>query len=84
MNWWGGNTTNFFLAHFSPWQPNERKILLAQMISTYLELLNTASKSQTTGHVKELLEALHNYKEKYSESLKKANDIIELSKLPVR
>uniref|UniRef100_A0A6J0SZ56 Interferon gamma n=1 Tax=Pogona vitticeps TaxID=103695 RepID=A0A6J0SZ56_9SAUR len=64
-------------------QDNERKILLAQMISTYLELLSTATKSHTSAHVKELLEALTHYKEKYSESLKKAKDIIELSKLPL-
>ncbi|KAJ7329796.1 hypothetical protein JRQ81_015970 [Phrynocephalus forsythii] len=64
-------------------QVNERKILLAQMISTYLELLNTAPQSQTTSHVKDLLEALNHYKGKYSESLRKANDIIEVSKIPL-
>lgn len=49
----------------------------------YSNMLKNKTKTQTPGHLKELIEALEQYKTQFSESLKKANDIIEVANLPV-
>ncbi|XP_032076540.1 interferon gamma [Thamnophis elegans] len=64
-------------------EANEKKILLAQMISMYSDMLKNKTKTQTPGHLRELIEALEQYKTQFSESLKKANDIIEVANLPM-
>lgn len=65
------------------WQASEKKILLAQMISMYSNMLKNKTKNQTPEHLREIIEAFEQYKTQFSESLKKANDIIEVANLPV-
>nr|XP_028602740.1 interferon gamma-like [Podarcis muralis] len=64
-------------------QAHERKILLAQMISKYWDLLTNLNSTQNPKDVRNLVEVLQVYKESYSESLKKAKDLIEIAKLPM-
>ncbi|XP_061493804.1 interferon gamma [Rhineura floridana] len=64
-------------------QINEKKILLAQMISIYWEMLNNLNNTQNPKDIRSLVEVLQVYKMNYSESLKKAKDLIEIAKLPM-
>ncbi|XP_039198606.1 interferon gamma [Crotalus tigris] len=64
-------------------EANEKKILLAQMISMYSNMLKNKTKNQTPEHLREIIEAFEQYKTQFSESLKKANDIIEVANLPM-
>ncbi|KAM6435926.1 interferon gamma [Liasis olivaceus] len=64
-------------------EANEKKILLAQMISMYSNMLKYTTKTQTSDHLRDLIEALEEYKTQFSESLKKANDLIEVANLPM-
>ncbi|XP_077197046.1 interferon gamma [Paroedura picta] len=68
--------------HGSLWsEGKEKKILLAQIISMYLKMLKNSTNIGTAKHIRNLVDALELYKTKYNESLKKATEIIELSKL---
>uniref|UniRef100_A0A670YPL8 Interferon gamma n=2 Tax=Pseudonaja textilis TaxID=8673 RepID=A0A670YPL8_PSETE len=53
------------------------------MISMYSNMLKNKTKTQTPEHLREIIEALEQYKTEFSESLKKANDIIEVANLPM-
>ncbi|XP_053112019.1 interferon gamma isoform X2 [Hemicordylus capensis] len=64
-------------------QVEEKKILLAQLISMYLKMLTDISKTRTAKHIRDIVGALEDYEIKFSESLKKANDLMELVKLPM-
>ncbi|XP_062838661.1 interferon gamma [Anolis carolinensis] len=64
-------------------QPNEKKILIAQIISKYVQMLNNITKTPAPQYIKELREALEDYKKNYNESLMKANDLIHLAQLPM-
>nr|XP_060632119.1 interferon gamma-like [Anolis sagrei ordinatus] len=64
-------------------QANEKKLLIAQIISMYVQMLNNITKTPTPGYIKELREALEDYKDHYNESLMKANDLIQLAQLPM-
>ncbi|XP_042326248.1 interferon gamma-like [Sceloporus undulatus] len=65
-------------------QTSDRRILIAQIISKYLEMLNNLTNSTNTPkHVVDLKEALEVYKIDYSDSLKRASDLIQLAKLPM-
>ncbi|XP_063164668.1 interferon gamma-like [Candoia aspera] len=64
-------------------EANEKKILLAQMISLYSNMLKNEAKTQTSEHLRDLIEALEEYETQFSESLKKAKDLIEVANLPM-
>ncbi|XP_058047611.1 interferon gamma [Ahaetulla prasina] len=64
-------------------EANEKKILFAQMISMYSNMLKNKTKTQIPEHLREIIEAVEQYKTEFSESLKKANDIIEVANLPM-
>ncbi|XP_070802840.1 interferon gamma [Pituophis catenifer annectens] len=64
-------------------EANEKKILLAQMISIYSNMLKNKTRTQTPEHLRQIIEAVEQYKTQFSESLKKANDIIEVANLPM-
>uniref|UniRef100_A0A8D0DUR1 Uncharacterized protein n=1 Tax=Salvator merianae TaxID=96440 RepID=A0A8D0DUR1_SALMN len=72
----------FFFAGFL-WQTNEKKIIFGQVISMYLNMLNNLRGPKDQDHVTTIIEAMEYYKQKYNEGLKKADDLIELSKLPL-
>ncbi|KAG8137855.1 hypothetical protein E2320_003797 [Naja naja] len=65
-------------------EASEKKILLAQMISMYSNMLKNKTKTQTPEHLREIIEALEQYKTEFSESLKKANDIIEMNDVKIQ
>lgn len=46
-------------------------------------MLKNSTNLGTAEHIRNLVDALESYKKDYSESLRKATDIIELSKLQV-
>lgn len=46
-------------------------------------MLKNKTRTQTPEHLREIIEAVEQYKTQFSESLKKANDIIEVANLPV-
>uniref|UniRef100_A0A8C5RHK7 Interferon gamma n=1 Tax=Laticauda laticaudata TaxID=8630 RepID=A0A8C5RHK7_LATLA len=53
------------------------------MISMYSKMLKNKTKTETSEHLREIIEALEQYKTEFSESLKKANDITEVANLPM-
>ncbi|XP_015261186.1 PREDICTED: interferon gamma-like [Gekko japonicus] len=70
--------------HDTLWsEGKEKRILLAQIISMYWKMLKNSTNIGTAKHIRNLVNALELYKTKYNESLRKATDIIELSKLPL-
>ncbi|XP_066490619.1 interferon gamma [Tiliqua scincoides] len=64
-------------------EANEKKILLGQLISMYSELLKTIFKNKRSKHVKDIIAALEVYKTHYSDGMKKAEELLQLAKLPM-
>ncbi|KFQ29427.1 Interferon gamma [Mesitornis unicolor] len=58
---------------------NEKRIILSQIVSMYLEMLEKTDKSKV--HVKRIVEELYTLKARYPDGLKKMKDLMELTKL---
>ncbi|KFQ95549.1 Interferon gamma [Nipponia nippon] len=58
---------------------NEKRIILSQIVSMYLEMLENADKSKA--HVRHIAEELYTLKESLPDGLKKMKDLTDLAKL---
>ncbi|KFZ48536.1 Interferon gamma, partial [Podiceps cristatus] len=58
---------------------NEKRIILSQIVSMYLEMLNTTDKSKV--HVKRINEELSTLKDDLRDDAKKMKDLMDLTKL---
>ncbi|KFV79603.1 Interferon gamma [Struthio camelus australis] len=58
---------------------NEKRIILSQIVSMYLEMLENTDKSK--GHVRHISEELFTLKNSLPDGLKKLKDIMDLAKL---
>ncbi|XP_013802822.1 interferon gamma [Apteryx mantelli] len=58
---------------------NEKRIILSQIVSMYLEMLENTDKSK--GHVRRISEELFTLKNSLPDGLKKLKDLMDLSKL---
>ncbi|NXT38300.1 IFNG protein, partial [Pelecanoides urinatrix] len=58
---------------------NEKRIILSQIVSMYLEMLNNTDKSKA--HVKHISEELYTLKDSLPDGLKKMKDLMDLAKL---
>lgn len=63
-------------------QRNEKRIILSQIVSMYLEMLENTDKSKP--HIKHISEELYTLKNNLPDGMKKVKDIMDLAKLPVR
>lgn len=63
-------------------QRNEKRIILSQIISMYLKMLENTDRSKS--HVRNIAEELHTLKESLSDGSKKMEDLKDLTKLQVR
>ncbi|NWR46430.1 IFNG protein, partial [Regulus satrapa] len=69
-----------FTERLSSWtERNERRIILSQIISMYLKMLENTDRSKT--HVRNIAEELHTLKESLSDGSKKIEDLKDLTKL---
>ncbi|KGL82144.1 Interferon gamma [Tinamus guttatus] len=60
---------------------NEKRIILSQIVSMYLEML--ANTDRTKGHVRRISEELFTLKNSLPDGLKKLKDLMDLAKLPM-
>ncbi|KFQ48803.1 PREDICTED: interferon gamma [Nestor notabilis] len=58
---------------------NEKRIILSQIVSMYLEMLETTDKSKA--HIRHLSEELYTLKNSLPDGLKKMKDLMDLAKL---
>ncbi|KAK4832169.1 hypothetical protein QYF61_020949 [Mycteria americana] len=58
---------------------NEKRIILSQIVSMYLEMLNTTDKSKA--HIRNISEELYTLKNSLPDGLKKVKDLMDLAKL---
>ncbi|KAM7130465.1 IFNG protein, partial [Ciconia maguari] len=58
---------------------NEKRIILSQIVSMYLEMLNTTDKSKV--HIRNISEELYTLKNSLPDGLKKVKDLMDLAKL---
>lgn len=63
-------------------QRNEKRIILSQIVSMYLEMLEKSDKSKA--HVRHISEELYTLKNSLPDGLKKLQDLKDLAKLQVR
>jgi len=63
-------------------QRNEKRIILSQIVSMYLEILENTDKSKP--HVRHISEELYTLKNSLPDGLKKVKDLMDLAKLQVR
>ncbi|NXI09181.1 IFNG protein, partial [Irena cyanogastra] len=69
-----------FTERLSSWtERNEKRIILSQIISMYLKMLENTDRSKT--HVRNIAEELHTLKESLSDGSKKIEDLKDLTKL---
>ncbi|NXY00955.1 IFNG protein, partial [Pteruthius melanotis] len=69
-----------FTEKLSSWtERNEKRIILSQIISMYLKMLENTDRSKA--HVRNLSEELHTLKESLSDGSKKIEDLKDLTKL---
>ncbi|NWW74757.1 IFNG protein, partial [Climacteris rufus] len=69
-----------FTERLSSWtERNEKRIILSQIISMYLKMLENTDKSKA--HVRNISEELHTLKESLSDGSKKMEDLKDLTKL---
>ncbi|KAL2309710.1 hypothetical protein Nmel_005930 [Mimus melanotis] len=69
-----------FTEKLSSWtERNEKRIILSQIISMYLKMLENTDKSKA--HVRNITEELHTLKESLSDGSKKMEDLKDLTKL---
>ncbi|NXA77389.1 IFNG protein, partial [Thryothorus ludovicianus] len=69
-----------FTERLSSWtERNEKRIILSQIISMYLKMLENTDKSKA--HVRNIAEELHTLKESLSDGSKKIEDLKDLTKL---
>ncbi|NWX84703.1 IFNG protein, partial [Nothoprocta pentlandii] len=62
-------------------EKNEKRIILSQIVSMYLEMLENTDK--TKGHVRHIFEELFTLKNSLPDGLKKLKDLKDLAKLPM-
>ncbi|KAF1598731.1 UNVERIFIED_CONTAM: Interferon gamma, partial [Eudyptes pachyrhynchus] len=58
---------------------NEKRIILSQIVSMYLEMLESTDKSKA--HIRHISEELYTLKKRLPDGLKKMKDLMDLSKL---
>lgn len=63
-------------------QRNEKRIILSQIISMYLKMLENTDRSKA--HVRNISEELYTLQESLSDGSKKIKDLKDLTKLQVR
>ncbi|NXC02287.1 IFNG protein, partial [Orthonyx spaldingii] len=69
-----------FTERLSTWtERNEKRIILSQIISMYLKMLENTDRSKA--HVRNISEELHTLKESLSDGSKKIEDLKDLTKL---
>ncbi|NWW67444.1 IFNG protein, partial [Ifrita kowaldi] len=69
-----------FTERLSSWtERNEKRIILSQIISMYLKMLENTDRSKA--HVRNITEELHTLKESLSDGSKKIEDLKDLTKL---
>ncbi|NWV13291.1 IFNG protein, partial [Ptilonorhynchus violaceus] len=69
-----------FTERLSSWtERNEKRIILSQIISMYLKMLENTDRSKA--HVRNISEELHTLKESLSDGSKKMEDLKDLTKL---
>ncbi|NXH50868.1 IFNG protein, partial [Dicaeum eximium] len=69
-----------FTERLSSWtERNEKRIILSQIISMYLKMLENTDRSKA--HVRNIAEELHTLKESLSDGSKKVEDLKDLTKL---
>ncbi|NXY58851.1 IFNG protein, partial [Callaeas wilsoni] len=69
-----------FTERLSSWtERNEKRIILSQIISMYLKMLESTDRSKA--HVRNISEELHTLKESLSDGSKKMEDLKDLTKL---
>ncbi|NXH34014.1 IFNG protein, partial [Myiagra hebetior] len=69
-----------FTERLSSWtERNEKRIILSQIISMYLKMLENTDRSKA--HVRNITEELHTLKESLSDGSKKVEDLKDLTKL---
>ncbi|NXR85618.1 IFNG protein, partial [Hypocryptadius cinnamomeus] len=69
-----------FTERLSSWtERNEKRIILSQIISMYLKMLENTDKSKA--HVRNIAEELHTLKDSLSDGSKKIEDLKDLTKL---
>ncbi|NWU56713.1 IFNG protein, partial [Dromas ardeola] len=69
-----------FTAKLSDWtERNEKRIILSQIVSMYLEMLENTDKSKA--HVRHISEELYTLKNSLSDGSKKAKDLMDLAKI---
>ncbi|NXB94514.1 IFNG protein, partial [Vidua chalybeata] len=69
-----------FTERLSSWtERNEKRIILSQIISMYLKMLENTDRSKA--HVRNIAEELHTLKESLSDGSKKIEDLKDLTKL---
>ncbi|XP_005039482.1 PREDICTED: interferon gamma [Ficedula albicollis] len=69
-----------FTEKLSSWtERNEKRIILSQIISMYLKMLENTDRSKA--HVRNIAEELHTLKESLSDGSKKIEDLKDLTKL---
>ncbi|NXT62283.1 IFNG protein, partial [Chaetops frenatus] len=73
-----GHTQTFLSDHIFQ-QRNEKRIILSQIISMYLKMLENTDRSKA--HVRNISEELHTLKESLSDGSKKIEDLKDLTKL---
>ena len=63
-------------------QKNEKRIILSQIVSMYLEMLENTDKSKP--HVRHISEELYTLKNSLPDGVKKMKDLMDLAKVQVR
>lgn len=76
-----GHSQIFLFDHILQ-QRNEKRIILSQIVSMYLEMLENTDKSKP--HIKHISEELYTLKNNLPDGVKKVKDIMDLAKLQVR
>ncbi|KAK2512802.1 Ifng [Columba guinea] len=72
-----------FTGKLTDWtERNEKRIILSQIVSMYLEMLEKSDKSKA--HVRHISEELYTLKNSLPDGLKKLQDLKDLAKLQVR
>ncbi|NXN55205.1 IFNG protein, partial [Rynchops niger] len=69
-----------FIEKLSNWtERNEKRIILSQIVSMYLEMFENTGKSKA--HVRHIAEELYTLKNSLSDGSKKAKDLMDIAKL---
>ncbi|NXV13026.1 IFNG protein, partial [Cepphus grylle] len=69
-----------FIEKLSDWtERNEKRIILSQIVSRYLEMFENTDKSKA--HVRHISEELYTLKNSHSDGSKKAKDLMDIAKL---